>query len=308
MEKELTFIYDKEWEEQEKELKQILHEIDDPEVHKNVFILESMMRAAASCYVKHKPEAKELLGKEIEKPQYYQRVLNIPIGSEIQPIPVPSTDTKLQPLHEFKEIPRFVQKTVIETPKEKKFDRVKVKFGEKQKKDLIKDKITQRVLASREIWDDYILIEPQLDDIDVEVLNKVKKKKIKNMERGWKFIQKYGKKYKIKSGHDTLIKYYVVNDVFGLGIVEPFLHDTDINEIICEGPNKSLIVCVKEEKYNTNIRIKMDDLENFIYGISKKINKKINKKIPTVEGTLRGFYFKVSLGENLDNPSFIIKL
>ena len=106
--KNIHYVFDEEWDEQEKDLKQILHEIDDPIVHKNIFVLESAMRAAACTFIKTPLQLPR------QKQSWFQKVMNIPVGSEIQPIPIPSTETKPQPVQEFKEVQKFVQKTVIE--------------------------------------------------------------------------------------------------------------------------------------------------------------------------------------------------
>ncbi|MEK6826794.1 MAG: hypothetical protein AABX90_04150, partial [Nanoarchaeota archaeon] len=175
-------------------------------------------------------------------------------------------------------------------------------------KDIIKDKITSKVLASAEISDRYVVNEPELDEADLLVLDKLKKKrKIKNLEAGWKLIQKYGKKFKIQNGHDTKIKYYVVNDIFGLGRIEPLLHDPEISAIYCDDYN-NIRVELQNKKLETNLKFASnEELKNFIVQASHKLGEKINKKNPAADGALRGFSFHLDLDENLDNPSFIIK-
>ena len=86
-----------------------------------------------------------------------------------------------------------------------------------------------------------------------------------NMEKGWKLIQKYGKKYQIEKEHDTIIKYYLVNDLFGLGKIEPFLHDRDIIGFSCKGPDHHVRVKIGNNAYASNIKFNKEDLENFIY-------------------------------------------
>ena len=285
MKKNIKFVFDEEWEDQEKELEQVLHEANDPILHQNIFILESVMRAAAHTFIKQRTVPR-ILGSEISKPKYFQKFLNIPSGIDIVPIPVPSSETQKQPLHEFKEVQKFENKVVTE---EKLI----------QKKDLIIDKITNKPLATVEITDKYILTEPKLDENDIKVLNKLKKKKIKNMDKGWKLIQKYGKKYKIQPGHDTSIKYYLVNDNFGIGIVEPFLHDRDISSLYSEG--EKIIVEINGKKLESNIKFPKQDIKNFIFSIAKYSHKKIDKKNPKLETKLRDFKFYLDLGEN---PSF----
>ena len=304
MDKDVHFVFDEEWEDQEKELQQILHEVDSPKLHKNVFVLRSIIRGCAYAFVK-KIEKERILGEEAKKPKYYQKLMNILEGTEIYPVPIPSTESKIQPAYTYKEVPRYTQKLVIESEEKKEKQKISLPV-EENKKDLIIDNITGKVLASAEINENYLVKEPELDEQDIKVLNKVVKKKIKNMENGWKLIQKYGKKFKIKPGHDTLIKYYVVNDVFGLGKVEPLLHDKDISSIACEGVDKPLIAGVDADKLTTNIKFNKEDLFNFLHGMARKMNQKLNKKHTSVKGQLRGFEFNLSIGEE-DNPSFTAK-
>ncbi len=305
--KDIHFVFDEEWDEQEKELRQILHETNSPQLHKNVFVLESLMRAAAMGFVGKKIIKKnpdEMLGEEVTKSKYYQKILNIPTGVEVLPVPVPSTENIMQPEYEFKEVPQYTQKIILEPESKEKIDFSK---SRRDKVNLIVDRITKRVLASVNIDKDYLLEEPKLDEIDLVVLEKVKDKKIKNMEQGWKLIQKYAKKYGINPGHDTLIKYYIVNDVFGLGKIEPLLHDKDLESIKCDGPMKNLIVEVNGKNYKSNLLFHDEDLRNFIVVMANKLGKKLNKKNWSISGELRGVIFKLSMGENLNMPSFLIK-
>ena len=303
MNKEVHFLFDEEWEEQQKELLQIFHETSDPELHKNVFLLETFVRAAAFSFIYKKKHMSHLLGKEITKPKYYQKVLDIPSGIDVQPVPVPSTETKIQPVQQFKEIPLYTQKIFLDSGKEG-LDFTESTVG---KKNLIIDRITNRVLASASVTDEYLLEEPLLDDKDIKVLEKAAKKRLKSVEKGWELIQKYGKKYSILAGHDTSIKYYLVNDLFGMGKIEPFLHDSDVISLQCAGVNENVFVEIGGKKILSNVRFNDADLNNFIHGVAGKLNKKITKKIPNVKGFLRGFTFMVGFGDDMKNPHFVIK-
>ncbi len=294
MREDIHFVFDEEWDEQINELKQIIHETGDPELHKNVFVVESLMRACALGFVKRREEKKEILGKEITKPKYYQKILNIPTEIEIQPVPVPSSDLQIQTVQEFVEVPKYRKKVIIEPEQNAR------------KKDLIIDRITQKTLASASVDNNYTLNEPKLDDNDIKVLDKVKRKNPKNMEKGWSLIQKYGKKFNIQSGHDTLIKYYAVNDLFGLGRIEPLLHDQDIKKIICEGAGKSLSIELNNKKLGSNINFSLEDLKNFVYTMAAKFDRKINKKNKSAEGAVRGFNFLLDMGEDFNTPNFVV--
>ena len=78
-------------------------------------------------------------------------------------------------------------------------------------KDLILDKITNKVLAYVKLTDKYYIIEPILDENDTKLLNKILYKQPKNMDKGWNLINKFGKKFNVPPDHFTNIKYFVVN-------------------------------------------------------------------------------------------------
>ena len=320
--KEPEFILDERWIEQEKELNEILDEIKNPELEKQIYILETFVRAAALSFISKETKLKRRLfplsktqeiptylgGSEIMKPQYTTELMNVPAGVEIEPVPIPSTEQQEQPRLEYKEIPKYtkklIKKPIIERRKPlKKFDHT----IHTTTKDLITDKITNKVLATANISDRYIVNEPGLDSTDINVLTKLKKKaRIKNMEKGWKLIQKYGKKYNIQQGHDTLIKYYLVNDFFGLGRIEPLLQDKDIKSISSEGPGKNVKVEINEKTLDTNIKFLNNyELLNFVQGVANRLKLKLDKKHTTTTGTFRDFQFTLSIGEDQNTPSFV---
>ena len=325
--KERFFLFDEEWENQKKELEAIFEEMENPELVKNTFILETFVRGCAYAFVKTKPKSfnlGELKGRILARRGIRQglinKILRVPVGVLVEPVPRPSiTETQSQPVHEYKEVPQYVEK-VVSVPQKpipsepERFKKKNRRLFDVEKtpvinKDLIKDRMTGAILASANIADKYILNEPQLDNADILVLNKIKKKrKIKNMKKGWKLIKKYKKRYGIKEGHDTKIKYYVVNDIFGLGRIEPFLQDSEIGAIICDDYTKNLEVEFNGKKLEANIRFaNKEELKEFIIGISKKMNIKIDKKNTHVEGSLRGFTFFLDMGSDLENPRFSAK-
>ena len=327
--KEPEFLFDDRWLIEEKELKEILDELKDPKVEKNLYVLETFARAAAYSFVDRKkirlsnrlfpaPTEEqmreeipsELGGEEIKQPKYYNETVNIQTGIDVYPVPMPSQEGRIQPALEFKEVPIYTKQIIKKRKKPEPLKRPEeIKLTIKPEnivtKNLITDNITNSVLCVANISDRYIVKEPELDSNDIDVLIKLKKKKIKNMEKGWELIKKYGKKYGIKEGHNTLIKYYVVNDFFGLGRIEPLLHDDDIKKIACDGDLKNIKVEVNGKELETNIAfLNKEEVFNFVYGLAEKIGVKIGKKNKTVAGTLRGWEIILNLGEDLQTPSF----
>lgn len=331
--REPEFIFNEEWLKLENELKEVLDEIKDPELEKNEYVLKTFIRGAAYTFVdrnkillknrffpapmKEASEKEEIPsefgGEEIKQSKYYNEVMNIQTGTEVYPIPVPSNEENIQPVLQFKEVPIYTKKLVQKKEDNRKRKRPyplrkpELEIGNVNKinKDLIIDSITGKVLATVEISDKYLVNEPGLDSNDIGVLTKIKNKNIKNMEKGWKLIQKYGRKFGIKEGHDTLIKYYLVNDVFGLGRIEPLLHDDKIKSIDCSGEGKNIKIDVDGKVLDSNMMyLNKEELFNFVYGLAEKIGVKLNNKNKTVNGNLRGFEFTLSLGEDLQSPSF----
>ncbi|MEK6952962.1 MAG: hypothetical protein AABX29_08165 [Nanoarchaeota archaeon] len=329
--KEPEFIFNEEWLKLENELKEVLDEIKDPEVERQQYVLETFVRGAAYTFVdrnkillknrffpmplKETAEKEEIPsefgGEEIKQSKYYNEMINIQTGVDVYPIPVPSTQENIQPILQFKEVPIYTKKIVQKEDRKRKRPsplkkpEIEINNIVKVNKDLITDSITGKVLATVEISDKYLVNEPGLDSNDIDVLMKVKKKNIKNMEKGWKLIQKYGKKFGIKEGHDTLIKYYLVNDVFGLGRIEPLLHDDKIKSITCNGEGKKIQVEVDGKILESNLLyLNKEELFNFVYGLAEKIRVKLGKNIKTAVGSLRGWEFILNLGEDLQTPSF----
>src|SRR3989344_1113190 len=332
--KEPEFIFNDEWLKFEKEIKEVLDDIKDPEVERNKYVLETFVRGAAYTFVdknrillknrlfpapmKEVSEREEIPsefgGDEIKQSKYYNEMVNIQTGVDVYPIPVPSTGENIQPILQFKEVPVYTKKLVQKEDNKKRRrpsplrkPELEIKNITKINKDLITDNVTGKVLATVEVSDKYLVNEPGLDSSDIDVLMKIKKKNIKNMDKGWKLIQKYGKKFGIKEGHDTLIKYYLVNDVFGLGRIEPLLHDDKIKSINCSGEGKKIEVEVDGKTFESNIvYLSKEELFNFVYGLAEKLEVKLSKKNKTINGILRGFEFTLNIGEELQTPSFKI--
>ncbi len=323
--KEPEFIFDESWLKQEKELKEVLDETKDPELEKNTYILETFARGAAYSFVdknkimlrnrlfplatKQQTEEipAELGGEEIKEPKYYNEAVNIQTGVDVYPVPTPSYEGNIQPVLEFKEVPIYTKQIIKRKKKPSPLKRPSENLEQENiiTKNLITDKITNVVLSTATVSDKYTVNEPELDSVDINVLMKIKKKNIKDMEKGWNLIQKYGKKYGIKEGHDTLIKYYLVNDFFGLGRIEPLLHDGDIKIINCKCEGKNIEVEINGKMLESNIFfLNKEELFNFAYGVADRAGVKLDKKNKTATASLRGFDFILNIGEDLQTPSF----
>ena len=285
---EIHFIFDEELERSTQELQEIIDVIEeDTKTKRKAEVLEMFARAVALAMKKPEPLTSEELKEPLEIKQKPRVLLSRMLRKDVRPIV-----KKIQP----KQVPVFNPK--IEEPKQ-----------EIIKKDLIKDKITDKVLAYVKVTDRYNLIEPHLDDNEIKVLNKILKKRPKNMDKGWKKIQKYGRIFKVPEDNLNNIKYFVVNYLFGLGKIEPLVYDKDVTEIHCENYNAPLKVDYNGKIIETNISFSSkEQLDNFILELASKAGQKIKRKKPSVSFNYRDLYFECTVGFEKDSISkFLIK-
>lgn len=287
----IRFLFDEELERSKKELQEVIDSLNkenDSETEKKAEVLKKFSYALVHSLIKPQLVRKE----ELLKPNIEHRKISLlsrfftkdihPVVKKIEPVKMP------------------VEKPVLK-PAEKKPEIIQ--------KDLILDKITNKVLAYVKLTDKYYIIEPILDENDTKVLNKVLYKRPKNMEKGWKLISKYGNKFNVPPDHFTNIKYFVVNFLYGLGRIEPLVYDKDIKEIHCEGFNKLIKVKYIDKFIETNINYPTkEELNNFIYDLSFKVKQKIKRDNPTITFNYRDLYFECTISfSELADSKFIIK-
>ena len=257
---DIEFLFDETLEEQENQINLILKELDKP--NKDVDIARTFLRG---CLLAFRKQVKQV---EIVKP----RQIEIKKPLVVKPIP---PKVVYQPVVSHQEI----KPSVIT-------------------KDLIFDKFSNKVLASVTIDEGYKIKQPETNDTDFKVFLKIKKKRPVDREKAWNLILKYAKKYGA-TGHETNIKYYVVNYLFGFGKVEPLLHDSDIRLIKCIG-DSNIEVRVNGKDLRTNLKLTNDELRNFILEICGKLGIKITRINPVFNfSNIRGF--KISAVVNWDD-------
>ncbi len=286
----INFIFDEDLERSRNELQEIIDTLDeDVEIKRKSDILNKFTYAIILSL--KKPELlKQQTKEEFLRPNLQQKPLKLLsrlFMRDIQPVvkKVPLKQVIIQEVKPVEKKPEIIQK------------------------DLILDKITNKVLAYVKLTDKYYLIEPMIDDNDTKVLNKVISKNPKNMEKGWKLISKYGDKFKVTSDHFTNIKYYVVNFLYGLGKIEPLIYDKDIQEIYCDGPTKPIKVKYNDKVIETNLAyLTKEDLDNFIYNLSYKVKQKIKKNNQKIIFNYRDLYFECTISFSPESTSsFLIK-
>ncbi len=83
---------------------------------------------------------------------------------------------------------------------------------------------------------------------------------------------------------------YLVQSIFGLGDLEPFLHDEKLEEVVVNGASKGEYVQVYHKKYGwckTNVHIKSEEqIYDYAAMIGRKIGKQINVLNPLMDAHL----------------------
>jgi flagellar protein FlaI len=160
-------------------------------------------------------------------------------------------------------------------------------------------------------WDEteqtinYQVNEPSLNDKEKELLEEIKEMlreklnidfdKIKGSQ-AYNYIvtefQKIVKLIGIKLTPEEELKfnYYVYRDFIGLGVIEPLMHDPDIEDISCVGSNIPLFIYHRNPLFNqipTNIIFKQgDDLDDFVIMLSQKCGKSLTLADPLLDAAL----------------------
>ncbi len=95
-----------------------------------------------------------------------------------------------------------------------------------------------------------------------------------------KFIPVYREDYE-------KLRYYMIRDKVGLGVLEPFIRDAYIEDISCDGVGYIYIVHKVFGPLETNIGFKtQEDLDRFVIELSERIGKPVSHARPIVDATL----------------------
>ncbi len=83
------------------------------------------------------------------------------------------------------------------------------------------------------------------------------------------------------------IKYHLIREKVGVGLLEPLLRDPYLEDISCSGLGNIFVVHKLFENMETNIRFESEEeLDNFIIKLGEKIGKPISTARPVVDATL----------------------
>lgn len=265
-------------------LRDIITEIRHPHLSKNVETLKKFVLAASSTFVRERPvfktpegKLKEIkpITKKIKKEEKLLQLVEVPVGYDVYPIPEPGKGLQV-----------YSAKPVMHK---------KMVHPHSEYIILIKDYMTNQVLASAEVNKMYKVHEPILTPNDEKVFNKIISKKPKDMKEAWEFIEYYAKKYEARDL--TNIKYYVANQLFALGKIESLLQDDHMTSISCSGIDRLIEVTYEGRKLKTNLIFEnKENLDGFLFSIAKKVNAKLDEKNPILDTQLRGFRIHCVLG------------
>jgi len=151
----------------------------------------------------------------------------------------------------------------------------------------------------------YQMIEPELSEKLKTVLSKVKElieqkldvdfsklKKFEATEYLRKNIEEILTYFRFEMSEDEkrILQYFIERDFIGLGRIEPFINDEQIEDISCDGVNIPLFVFHRNPELGsveTSIKFEdSDELDSFIYKLSQLCGKSISVASPLVGGSL----------------------
>tara|TARA_Y100000310_G_C20650438_1_gene799121 strand:- start:870 stop:1760 length:891 start_codon:yes stop_codon:yes gene_type:complete len=292
----IEFLIDDEQREAE-ELDRIEKEIKKPRKEsKNTRILRrfviSLYRAGEAKHKKTIRKKKDESLKKIVEKQFPQQIQPIKIPRIVEPnfkpsMPIPEREV------EEPELP------VPPSPGESE------KFEENENKyPLVVSRSNNKVMASASVNDEYELIEPKLNDVDIEILRKMEKVSDRNFEKSLKKLCKQSR-IELTEKYSDKIKYYLKRK---LGKIGPLIKDSKISSISADGVGKSVKVVYNGKELATNINFKnIEEINDIIYRLAEKLGKKASLS-SQLEGTLdTGHRVQAMLGSNEITPRFMIE-
>ena len=97
------------------------------------------------------------------------------------------------------------------------------------------------------------------------------------------------------------IKYLMIRDKVGLGVLEPFMHDSNIEDISCSGLGNIFIEHKIFESLKAPVKfVDKKDLDAFVIKLSEKIGKPISYSNPIMDAVLPdGSRINIILGEDI---------
>lgn len=275
MNSEPFFLVDEELENFQGKIKGLMFELRYPKEKKKAMFLREFTKACALSF--KKPEYKpSFLPPEIEKPRVEKIVKKIPVGYSVWPIPKPHSEK----LEDYRA--------------KRKYREIKIeKVIPASHRELIIDRFTEKPLATAEANEKYVVNEPKLKKEHVMIIRKILEIHPKDMKTAWELIKKEG----LNDEDATKVKYYVANELFAFGKIEPLLHDPEVKAIICDGVGESIKVKYRGKELRTNFVFKDKEiLDNYVYNIARKLGKELSEGRPVLDTVHKGFRIQLILG------------
>jgi len=95
------------------------------------------------------------------------------------------------------------------------------------------------------------------------------------------------KKVPVYSRDYNILRYYLIRDKVGLGVLEPFIKDMYIEDISCDGVGYIYIVHKVFGPLETSVEFKTEEeLDRFVIELSERIGKPVSHARPIVDATL----------------------
>lgn len=151
----------------------------------------------------------------------------------------------------------------------------------------------------------YFVREPQLSEKELKVLEEVKeilRKKLdvefkkEDVELAFNYLKKMSEEIyhkiglKLSDAQRLKFEYYIFRDFIGLGKIEPLMHDSNIEDISCDGAGIPIFVYHRNPKYGglkTNIVFESNsELDSFVLRLAQKTGRALSIAEPLLDGTL----------------------
>ncbi len=164
----------------------------------------------------------------------------------------------------------------------------------------------------------YYVIEPKITKADVEAIENVKRLLEERLDvdfiklgevRSKRLLKDEVQKIldampEVSESKKGILSYYIERDIIGLGKIESFMNDPNIEDISCDGVNIPVYVYHRDPKLGslkTNIIFKNEDeLNTFVIKIAQKCKKSISIAEPLLDATLPdGSRVQATLGTDI---------
>jgi flagellar protein FlaI len=152
----------------------------------------------------------------------------------------------------------------------------------------------------------YNVIEPKLSLEDKETIEKIKKMLEERLDISFTKLGKINAKELLKRELEDIVSvmsgipedkkeilaYYIERDTIGLGPIEPFMNDMEIEDISCDGEGIPMYVYHRDPRFGslkTNVIIETkDELNAFVMRLAQKCEKMISIAEPLLDASLPG--------------------